>query len=159
MQWSACTQSQALIKQADLLVVDDLEGTLVGVPSSAGTHGVDNPYMAQLIGNTRITSADHFQDTRHIELSLHNSGLTYEPGDLLAIHPQQDPHMLHQFWDRTALNPSARVRVSAVGGADGAPSVQVSSCYHLHWAVVVSRSVSCSTQFPQRQTSSAILLF
>src|SRR5690606_28412418 len=37
------------------------------------------------------------KETRHIELSLAGSGLTYEPGDALAIIPQNDPEVVQEL--------------------------------------------------------------
>ena len=31
------------------------------------------------------------KETRHLELSLEGSGLTFEPGDSLGIYPENDP--------------------------------------------------------------------
>jgi len=46
------------------------------------------PFMAPLLVNKRVTSADHFQETRYLEVDLAGSGLQYQPGDLLAIFPR-----------------------------------------------------------------------
>ena len=67
--------------------------------------------MAQVLKNERVTAGDHFQDTRHIELSLGDSGLTYEPGSLLAVFPQQDASAVAAFCKRARLNPDDWIRV------------------------------------------------
>ena len=67
--------------------------------------------MAQLLKNERVTARDHFQDTRHIELSLGDSGLTYQPGALLAVMPQQDVSAVAAFCRRAGLDPAAWVSV------------------------------------------------
>ena len=67
--------------------------------------------MAQLIRNDRVTAHDHFQDTRHIELSLGDSELTYRPGALLAIMPQQDASAVTAFCRRADLDPAAWVSI------------------------------------------------
>jgi sulfite reductase alpha subunit-like flavoprotein len=51
-------------------------------------HGPWRPFMAPLLVNQRVTAADHFQETRHLEFDLAGSGLSYEPGDLLAVFPR-----------------------------------------------------------------------
>jgi hypothetical protein len=51
-------------------------------------HGPWRPFFAPLLVNRRLTSPDHFQDTRHLEFGLDGSGLAYEPGDLLAVFPR-----------------------------------------------------------------------
>jgi sulfite reductase alpha subunit-like flavoprotein len=54
-------------------------------------YGPWKPFMAPLLVNQRVTSADHFQDTRHIEFDLRGSGFDYQPGDLLAVFPRTPP--------------------------------------------------------------------
>lgn len=51
-------------------------------------HGQWKPFMAPLLVNDRVTSEDHFQETRFLEFDLSGSGLQYQPGDLLAIFPR-----------------------------------------------------------------------
>lgn len=67
--------------------------------------------MASLTCNIRITSADHFQDTRHLEFDLTGSGIHHAPGDLLTIFPCQSPAALSAFLQRMNLDPDAWVRV------------------------------------------------
>ena len=76
-------------------------------------YGLWRPFMAPLTYNSRVTSPDHFQDTRHMEFDLTGSGMRYAPGDLLAIFPQQSPALLSAFFKRTNLDPDACVRIEA----------------------------------------------
>ena len=46
-----------------------------------------HPFMAQLISCDRVTSKDHFQDTRLVELDIKGSGITFMPGDVCMIRP------------------------------------------------------------------------
>lgn len=46
------------------------------------------PYLARVVSNERITSADWDQDVRHIVLDLDDSGITYSPGDVVYIRPE-----------------------------------------------------------------------
>lgn len=65
-------------------------GLAAGTPKqdTSPCYGPWQPFMAPLVVNQRVTAADHFQDTRHIEFDLEGSGLSYEPGDLLCIFPR-----------------------------------------------------------------------
>ena len=83
--------------------------------------------MAQLLKNDRITAWDHFQDTRHIELSLGDSGLTYQPGALLAIMPQQDASAVAAFCRRADHDPAAWVSIESEQGLTNghSPSMKV----------------------------------
>ncbi|ONH69628.1 NADPH-dependent diflavin oxidoreductase 1 [Cyberlindnera fabianii] len=53
----------------------------------------DNIIIASVTDNTRITAEDHFQDVRHLQLSVDPSTtpLTYSPGDTIALYPTNDP--------------------------------------------------------------------
>jgi sulfite reductase (NADPH) flavoprotein alpha-component len=53
-----------------------------------------NPFPARLIGNRRLNGVGSPKDTRHIEIALENSGLTYEPGDALGVMPSNCPALV-----------------------------------------------------------------
>ncbi|KAL0028461.1 hypothetical protein WJX77_008059 [Trebouxia sp. C0004] len=74
-------------------------------------YGLWRPFMASLTCNTRITSAHHFQDTRHLEFDLTGSGMHYAPGDLLTIFPCQSQAAVSAFLQRMNLDPDAWVRI------------------------------------------------
>ena len=44
-----------------------------------------NPFLAEIIGHEHLTKPGSNKDTRHFVLSLKGSGLTYTPGDSLAV--------------------------------------------------------------------------
>ncbi|GIL99953.1 hypothetical protein Vretimale_4988, partial [Volvox reticuliferus] len=67
-------------------------------------YGPWRPYLARVAVNRRVTAADHFQDTRHIELDLGESGLSYQPGDLLALLPMTDAGVVDSFLRRLGLD-------------------------------------------------------
>ncbi|KAL0040842.1 hypothetical protein WJX79_006949 [Trebouxia sp. C0005] len=84
-------------------------GTTVATENAQ--YGLWRPFMASLTCNTRITSAEHFQDTRHLEFDLTGSGIHYAPGDLLTIFPCQSPAAVSAFLQRMNLDPGAWVRI------------------------------------------------
>jgi sulfite reductase (NADPH) flavoprotein alpha-component len=45
----------------------------------------EQPFLATILANDRITGRGGSKDVRHIELSLEGSGLEYEPGDALGV--------------------------------------------------------------------------
>jgi len=47
----------------------------------------ERPYSAEVLVNQRISARDGSRDIRHIELSLKDSGFSYEPGDALGVWP------------------------------------------------------------------------
>ncbi len=55
-----------------------------------------NPFPARLITNRRLNAASSTKDTRHFEISLESSGLTYEVGDALGVMPQNCPALVDE---------------------------------------------------------------
>jgi sulfite reductase (NADPH) flavoprotein alpha-component len=62
--------------------------------STAPRHDRDTPFAAEVLANQRITARDSDRDVRHIELSLHGSGLSYAPGDALGVWPRNAPELV-----------------------------------------------------------------
>ncbi|SMQ63425.1 sulfite reductase (NADPH) flavoprotein alpha-component [Bacillus sp. OV166] len=67
-----------------------------------------NPFRAKILKNININGAGSSKETRHIELSLEGSGLSYVPGDALGIIPSNDPELVaslleEMHWDEEAL--------------------------------------------------------
>ena len=47
-------------------------------------------FFAPVVQNTRITTDDWTQDTRHIRMDISASGLHYNPGDCAIVWPSND---------------------------------------------------------------------
>lgn len=98
--------------------------------------------MAPLTCNTRVTSADHFQDTRHLEFDLSGSGIQYAPGDLLTIFPRQPPAAVSAFLLRMNLDPDGWVQIEQAESSDmSQPKVQVTAVHVFLWAYALRSSV------------------
>ena len=76
--------------------------------SSAPTK--DKPYQSQILVN-RLLNQGSDKETRHFELSLQDSGLTYEPGDSLGVIPQNNPKVVDDLISATGLSGSEEVRM------------------------------------------------
>ncbi|CAM0135330.1 unnamed protein product [Umbelopsis sp. WA50703] len=75
--------------------------TLNGVEHSNGVEQIkhEGTFDAIVTKNERITTADHFQDVRHIELKIQtdNHSNLYEPGDVAVIRPKNLPNEVDAF--------------------------------------------------------------
>ena len=65
----------------------------------------NNPFQAKVLKNINLNGTGSSKETRHIELSLKGSGLTYVPGDALGIVPVNDPELVtalveEMVWDK-----------------------------------------------------------
>lgn len=70
----------------------------------------DNPYQSKLLVN-RLLNQGSDKETRHFELSLHHSGLNYEPGDSLGVIPQNNPKVVDDLISATGLTGEESVLV------------------------------------------------
>jgi sulfite reductase (NADPH) flavoprotein alpha-component len=53
-----------------------------------------NPYRATAAVNRLLTTPDSDKEVRHIELDLGDSGITYDAGDSVAVHPVNAPELV-----------------------------------------------------------------
>jgi sulfite reductase (NADPH) flavoprotein alpha-component len=56
-----------------------------------------NPFPGRMLVNRRLNSPDSEKDTRHFEISLDGSGLSYEVGDSMAVYPTNDPVLVAEI--------------------------------------------------------------
>ena len=120
-------------------------------PAAAAKYGLWRPYMAPLTCNTRLTSPQHFQDTRHMEFDLAGSGIQYAPGDLLTIFPRQSSEALSAFCKRMHLDPDSWVRIEAADpNHSHCVPMQVWPMLHEHTAYASISCITCETWLAAR---------
>ncbi|MCY8670599.1 assimilatory sulfite reductase (NADPH) flavoprotein subunit [Bacillus haynesii] len=83
-------------------------------PQAAGGETVysrKNPFRAEVLENLNLNGRGSNKETRHLELSLEGSGLTYEPGDALGIFPENDPELVDMLLAELKWDPNVTVTV------------------------------------------------
>ncbi|MBV9272437.1 MAG: sulfite reductase subunit alpha [Verrucomicrobia bacterium] len=87
-------------KMAGRGMLQPLEAAAAGSPTrpaiEAG-YSRKNPFPAKLTANRLLTKAGSAKETRHLEISLTGSGLTYEAGDALGVAPSNCPELVDQI--------------------------------------------------------------
>lgn len=90
-------------------ILGSLSTELEGIPSSITSpvaavaqsteseYSRSNPFKAEVLENINLNGRGSNKETRHLELSLEGSGLTFEPGDSLGIYPENDPALVEQL--------------------------------------------------------------
>ncbi|MFL3657319.1 MAG: sulfite reductase flavoprotein subunit alpha [Opitutales bacterium] len=63
-----------------------------------------NPFPAPLLKKYNLNSDGSAKETFHAEISLEESGLTYEAGDALGVIPQNSPDLIEAFLAATGLD-------------------------------------------------------
>lgn len=88
---------------------------VIAWPGSTATAGSHSPYdkqhpaMAELAANQKITARNSTKDVRHIEISLADTGLTYQPGDALGVFFDNDPVLVDAVLQATGTSGDTEV--------------------------------------------------
>lgn len=69
----------------------------------------NRPYAAPLKVNRLLTSPESDKEVRHCELDLSGSGIAYQAGDSLAVHPTNDPELVAAILAELKVGPEYRV--------------------------------------------------
>lgn len=68
-----------------------------------------NPFRAEVLENINLNGRGSARETRHLELSLEGSGLTYEPGDSLGVYPENHPRLVDEIIETMGWNAEENV--------------------------------------------------
>ncbi|MBU8905004.1 assimilatory sulfite reductase (NADPH) flavoprotein subunit [Desertibacillus haloalkaliphilus] len=74
-----------------------------------------NPFQAEVLENINLNGRGSDKETRHLELSLEGSGLSFEPGDTLGIFPENDPELVDLIIKEMKWDPSEKVTINKEG--------------------------------------------
>lgn len=84
-------------------------------PAGTSPYSRTNPFKAEVLENLNLNGGGSNKETRHLELSLEGSGLTYEPGDSLGIYPENDPELVDLLLNEFKWDASENVTVNKEG--------------------------------------------
>ncbi len=79
--------------------------------STATIYDRKNPYRAEVLVNQKITGPASSKDVRHLELSVEGAGLSYEPGDALAVIADNPPQLVTELIAELGADPDEEVTV------------------------------------------------
>ena len=87
------------------------------VPAAIPTveYGKKNPFPAETIESVLLNGEGSSKETIHLEFSLAASGLSYEPGDALAVVPLNAPDSVKAIIQASKLTGNEEVEVKNVG--------------------------------------------
>lgn len=91
-------------------------GSLAAGPSA---YSKKHPFPARLLDRVRLTGRGSDKETLHLELSIADSGLTYEPGDALGVCPINAPDVVGNLLSALAFDGT-----TAVPTYEGAKSLE-----------------------------------
>lgn len=74
-----------------------------------------NPFQAKVLKNIKLNGVGSNKETRHIELSLSSSGLSYVPGDAIGVIPQNDPELVASLLEEMKWDEETPVIINKEG--------------------------------------------
>ncbi|MED1205755.1 assimilatory sulfite reductase (NADPH) flavoprotein subunit [Heyndrickxia acidicola] len=74
-----------------------------------------NPFRAEVLENLCLNGRGSNKETRHLELSLEGSGITFLPGDSLGIYPENDPALVDLLIQEMKWDPEEIVTINKKG--------------------------------------------
>ncbi len=77
--------------------------------------GKKNPFLSEVSDNLILNGEGSAKETIHVELSMAGSGLTYEPGDALAVQPTNCAAMVKEVLTAAKLVGTEEIEVKGVG--------------------------------------------
>jgi len=90
--------------------------TGVAIPATTSSaYGKKNPFPAELLDTVLLNGEGSSKETLHLELSLANSGLSYEPGDALAVIPINAPDTIQAVLDAAKLTGNEEIDTKTDG--------------------------------------------
>ena len=70
-----------------------------------------NPFPAELLEKINLNGTGSAKETLHLEISLAESGLAYEPGDALGVYPENNPALVAAILAAARLEADTSVEV------------------------------------------------
>lgn len=74
-----------------------------------------NPFSATVLKNINLNGTGSSKETRHLELSLKDSGLSYIPGDALGMVPENNPKLVSSILEEMKWDPETPVTINKQG--------------------------------------------
>lgn len=107
--WTTDLVKQLIAAQAGhtAQAVTVVESTLADPPHRNQER--NQPVTVPLLVNRLLTSAESDKEVRHYELDLTGSGLAYQAGDSLAVHPVNDPDLVAAILTELKVGPEHRL--------------------------------------------------
>lgn len=81
----------------------------MSTPTTPSVHNRANPFKARITENYSLTSEGSAKDTRHIVVHLGESGISYHPGDSLAVIPRNFPGTVDDLLAALKLDPATPI--------------------------------------------------
>ena len=108
---------EGVVSGLNLQSKSTVTNTVNTAPTSVQDSGYSrtNPYYAEVLDVINLNGRGSNKETFHVELSLEDSGISYEPGDSLGIFPNNDPELVDLLIKELDFSPTESVTIYKQG--------------------------------------------
>ncbi|AIQ30713.1 sulfite reductase [NADPH] flavoprotein alpha-component [Paenibacillus sp. FSL P4-0081] len=78
-------------------IADDAVLAAESAESLESAYSRNHPFHAEVLENLNLNGRGSDRETRHLELSLAGSNITFEPGDSLGVYPENHPQLVQEI--------------------------------------------------------------
>ncbi|PIC64539.1 sulfite reductase [NADPH] flavoprotein alpha-component [Sporosarcina sp. P13] len=110
-QWLAAVEVSLQIQTGG----QSAAATVAVESTSSSQYSRTNPFKAEVLENINLNGRGSNKETRHLELSLEGSGLTYQPGDSVGIFPENNSELVDAIIGEGRWNPEETVEINTQG--------------------------------------------
>jgi len=110
--WIAATLDKLAAAPA-AVAASPAPAAVVAEPAPVAQFTAENPWPAKVLETIQLNGRGSDKETHHIELDLAGSGLTYAPGDALAVRPRNHDPLVEEVLRAARLSDSAPVLLGA----------------------------------------------
>ncbi|ARK21119.1 assimilatory sulfite reductase (NADPH) flavoprotein subunit [Sporosarcina ureae] len=128
-QWLSAVEVSLEIQSGGQSAAASVE---VESPSST-QYSRTNPFNAEVLENINLNGRGSNKETRHVEISLEGSGLTYKPGDSVGIFPTNNSDLVDEIIKLGSWNAEETVEINSQGERR---ALRIALLHHLEITVV-----------------------
>lgn len=107
--------TRSLVALAPTSAVSAVASEVSNTAAPTAEYGKKNPFPAELIDSVLLNGERSSKETLHIELPLTGSGMSYEPGDALAVVPVNAPDVVQSILDAAKLTGNEEIETKISG--------------------------------------------
>ncbi|PGS50624.1 sulfite reductase subunit alpha [Bacillus sp. AFS041924] len=132
-----------------------MKSTLNDTKNATPPFSRTNPFQAKVLKNINLNGTGSNKETRHIELSLKGSGLTYEPGYALGVVPSNDPELVDLIINEMKWEEDATV---TVGKQDETLSIKEALTNYFEITLLSKKILQQAAVFTENEELQKLLL-
>lgn len=99
--------------QSESTVSTAISPTALSIQDSG--YSRSNPYYAEVLDIINLNGRGSNKETLHVELSIEDAGISFQPGDSLGIFPNNDPELVELLITELGFSPTESVTINKQG--------------------------------------------